>query len=234
MAKSADAIFVLCPEHVEGVALSHSISPRIIKAVPSEVDYDFFRTHRTQRPHQRRLVYAGAYQKNKGLDVLFAALPDILRQYPDMSVEFYGRTVPRHESWFRSSIANLHFEDRVKVHSSLDKVSLRQRLQEAELFVSASRFEGSPRAVKEAICAGCPVILSSIPGHLGLDPERKYIHFVDKHEPSAWHRVICAAIEETEFDWLRRSHMGVEVMKTHYTPTAVAQHLVSEYRALFA
>ena len=57
--------------------------------VSSEVDYEFFRSHRQHRPRERKLVYAGAYQKNKGLDVLFAALPEILRKHSDVSVEFY-------------------------------------------------------------------------------------------------------------------------------------------------
>ena len=233
MAKSADAIFVLCPGHVDGVASSHSVAPRKIKAVSSEVDYEFFRSHREHRPRERKLVYAGAYQKNKGLDVLFAVLPEILRKHSDVSVEFYGRTVPRHEPWFRKCIAELNYPDRVSVHASLDKQNLRERLQGADLFISASRFEGSPRAVKEAICAGCPVILSSIPGHIGLDTERKYIHFVDGHEAPSWSRVLLAAIEQSDVEWLQRSHKGVEVMAAHYTPEKVAEQLVSEYRDLF-
>ena len=76
MAKSADAIFVLALG-MDGVASSHSVALRKIKAVSSEVDYEFFRSHR-HRPGEE-LVYAGAYQKIK-TDVLFAALPEILRK----------------------------------------------------------------------------------------------------------------------------------------------------------
>ena len=48
-------------------------------------------------------------------------------------------------------------------HSEIDSF-----LRAADVFVAASRSEGSPHAVREAMLAGMPVLLSDIPGHRNM------------------------------------------------------------------
>jgi glycosyltransferase involved in cell wall biosynthesis len=49
-----------------------------------------------------------------------------------------------------------------------DQQDVRSRLRAMDVFVTASRTEGLPLAVLEAMAEGCPVICSDIPGHREL------------------------------------------------------------------
>ena len=86
MADSADAIFVVCPTHRDGLVHAHSLSEDKVHAVPSEVDAQFYQNQIPKRNELRTLIFVGACYKNKGLDVLFQALPRIFEVYPKLEV----------------------------------------------------------------------------------------------------------------------------------------------------
>jgi glycosyltransferase involved in cell wall biosynthesis len=51
-------------------------------------------------------------------------------------------------------------------------------MKKASLFISLSKFEGSPNAVMEAMACGCPLVLSDIPGHREILNDKSAL-FVD-------------------------------------------------------
>jgi glycosyltransferase involved in cell wall biosynthesis len=55
-------------------------------------------------------------------------------------------------------------------------------MKRADVFISASLFEGHPNAVLEAAACGCPLVLSHIPGHRKMLDERGAF-FVDPSSP---------------------------------------------------
>src|SRR5690606_20976046 len=70
-----------------------------------------------------------------------------------------------------------------------------QLLGEGDALVSMSRFEGQPNVVLEAMAAGCPVIVSSIPAHQELLDERS-ARFVAVNDAAA----LAQAITELSAD----------------------------------
>jgi glycosyltransferase involved in cell wall biosynthesis len=77
-----------------------------------------------------------------------------------------------------------------------------------QVFVAASRSEGMPHAVREAMLCGLPLLLSDIPGHRQMaHPEREALFFADEegfkqqirrlwHEPAAFRRDLGARARE--------------------------------------
>ena len=66
-------------------------------------------------------------------------------------------------------------------------------LRRADVFVSASAFEGNPNTVLEAAASGCPMVLSDIAAHREiLDRDCAWIVSADSPEPIA--SAICEAI----------------------------------------
>ena len=56
-------------------------------------------------------------------------------------------------------------------------------LRAGDVFIAASRSEGMPHAVREALLAGLPALLSNIEGHLAMaEPDREALFFGDREE----------------------------------------------------
>ena len=72
----------------------------------------------------------------------------------------------------------LGLEDRVELTGIIPRDQVFVRCARADLFVSASRGEGLPIAVIEAMASGCPVVLSDIPPHREVADGVDFIPFV--------------------------------------------------------
>lgn len=68
--------------------------------------------------------------------------------------------------------------DRVELTGLIPRDRVFERCAQADLFVSASRGEGLPVAVIEAMASGCPVVLSDIPPHREVADGAEFIPFV--------------------------------------------------------
>jgi glycosyltransferase involved in cell wall biosynthesis len=55
--------------------------------------------------------------------------------------------------------------ERVEFTGEVDRQSVYERMLASDIFISASRVEGLPLAVMEAMACGLPVVLSDIPPH---------------------------------------------------------------------
>lgn len=233
MADSSDAIFVVCPNHTEGVMKAHQIAEEKVHAVPSEVDVGFYQNLTPQRAASRTLLFVGACFKNKGLEVLFDAMSSVFAAYPDVELHLYGRTVRRQEAWFEQALRKVSQHGSVLMKGDVSPTQLRAAFASADLLASPSRFEGSPRAVREALAGGCPCLLSAIPGHLGLDPDRRFIRFLDGESSSLWSDAIIESLMQADETWLERSSAGVNAMRKYYSLEAVADALFERYESLF-
>jgi glycosyltransferase involved in cell wall biosynthesis len=76
------------------------------------------------------------------------------------------------------SVRSMRLEDRVELTGLIPRDDVFVRCARADLFVSASRGEGLPVAVIEAMASGCPVVLSDIPPHREVADGVDFIPFV--------------------------------------------------------
>jgi glycosyltransferase involved in cell wall biosynthesis len=76
------------------------------------------------------------------------------------------------------SVRAMGLEDRVELTGLIPRDQVFARCAQADLFVSASRGEGLPVAVIEAMASGCPVVLSDIPPHREVADGADFIPFV--------------------------------------------------------
>jgi len=91
------------------------------------------------------------------------AVVDALESVPDLHVLFAGRELDAgYASLLRQTAAEIGVDHRVHLLGPVDDVAA--LLAECDLFVLASRAEGSPVAVLEAMAAGLPGVYSAIPG----------------------------------------------------------------------
>lgn len=105
------------------------------------------------------IIATGRLSKEKNFPLLLKAFATISQSYPEWSLIILGEGSLRSELELlcnQLNIANLvHFPGRVK--------NPYQYLQQADLFVMSSSFEGFPNALCEAMACGLPVISTDCP-----------------------------------------------------------------------
>jgi glycosyltransferase involved in cell wall biosynthesis len=114
-----------------------------------------------------------------------------------------------------------------RVHFPGYSRNLSHWLRQADLFVSASHFEGNPNAVLEAAAAGCPMVLSDIEAHREFFDEAAVL-YAPADDPQAFATQIVACA--TRRDLALTKAAGARKAVAHLTLEA----MVSNYLDLYA
>jgi glycosyltransferase involved in cell wall biosynthesis len=96
----------------------------------------------------------GRFHRAKGFDLLLRAFARINNQYPDWSLTIFGDGPLREQ--MESLCDELGLKDCVHLPGRVRNPH--HFMQQADLFVLSSRYEGFPNALLEAISCGLPVI----------------------------------------------------------------------------
>lgn len=155
-----------CAPRVKSVLVANAIDVEAIdRAEPREF------------PLRPSILFVGRLEQSKNVDVLLDAVVLLFREHPGQLVVCGdGADRARLETLARARglAGSVVFTGYTESPWSY--------MKGADLFVSLSRFEGSPNAVLEAFAAGVPVLLSEIDAHREIADER-----------SAWFTPIDAA-----------------------------------------
>jgi glycosyltransferase involved in cell wall biosynthesis/ubiquinone/menaquinone biosynthesis C-methylase UbiE len=109
--------------------------------------------------------FAGRFVEEKGFDVLLAAIPKVIKQYPNALFVFAGETHIVYEQFYEK---NLHLIEQVRKNFfSLGRLSQEEMqgfYQALDVFVLPSRSDCLAFVQAEAMLAGVPVVATNIPG----------------------------------------------------------------------
>jgi GalNAc-alpha-(1->4)-GalNAc-alpha-(1->3)-diNAcBac-PP-undecaprenol alpha-1,4-N-acetyl-D-galactosaminyltransferase len=100
------------------------------------------------------LIAIGRLHPQKGFDLLLRAFDRLKTKYPDWQIVILGEGPMRAE--LEALRAELKLTDRVHLPGLVTNVP--EYLQQADIFVMPSRFEGFPMALCEAMACGLPVL----------------------------------------------------------------------------
>ena len=114
---------------------------------------------RRAAPERQRLVSMGRLSHDKGFDILLKAFGRIAGRFPDWQLVILGDGELRGELRRRSE--ELALGDQVVFAGAVSEPLA--TLQQAQLFVMPSRYEGFPNALGEAMSCGLPVIAADCP-----------------------------------------------------------------------
>lgn len=124
--------------------IANPVRPVGAHATPAQPDAD----------GRRRLVAVGRLDAVKGFDTLLHAWAGIQARLPDWQLVIYGEGVERPR--LQRIIADEGLQERAFLAGATDQVE--SCLSRAHLFVLASRTEGFPNALCEAMAVGLPVV----------------------------------------------------------------------------
>lgn len=163
-ARWAPIIGCLSTEIYDGL-LARGASPDRLWLVPNCVDLERWRTEKTGvRPGERReVLYVGGFRKEKGSDILFAAIPSVVERLPSVRFRVVGGEEPEEGPYHRFA-RRLGIDKQIDFKGFVAREELRELFASADVLVSPSLAEGHALAALECLACGTPVVASNIPG----------------------------------------------------------------------
>lgn len=140
------------------LASEHPDLAHKVHHIPNGVD-DLSAEAPSTPPKTRRLLSVGSLIERKGHSTLIRALQQLPSNY---TLTIVGEGPERER--INALIKTLNLQDRVRLTGSLPPQQMPNIYQEHDLFALASRSEGRPNVLMEALSAGLPVVASDIPG----------------------------------------------------------------------
>lgn len=105
------------------------------------------------------LVSVGRLEYQKGYDLLVECFPYVIEKYPNLRLTIYGEG--REKRTLQRQIERLGLGDAIALAGYVDNPL--DAVQQADLFVMSSRYEGMSNAMLEALCCGTPVLMANNP-----------------------------------------------------------------------
>lgn len=135
--------------------------------------------------------------------------------------------------WYRQVIAREGVEDAVVFLDKLPFDELLALFGSVDVMLLPTRHEGSPRAVKEAMASGLPVVTSPISGNRASDPHEEAIVVVPEWSPQAYAQAIERVLEDPSFT---RAHVeaGRRVVRERFSLDRLARLNLAFYEEVFA
>lgn len=142
-------------------------------------------------PH---LVAAGRFSREKGFDLLLAAMPAVIQEFPGVELVILG------EGPLKSELMEQAQQLGLQSSVSFPGFDLNpwRYFRHADLFVLSSRYEGLPNVLLEVLAVGTPVVATDCPGGVReiqtCDPE---MVLVAPEDPAALAAAIILSCEKT-------------------------------------
>jgi teichuronic acid biosynthesis glycosyltransferase TuaC len=160
-------------EALKEVAVTLGTPSEKVRVIPNGVDADLF-TPKAQAEARRALdlpsgrpiiLSVGALIEHKGHHRVIGRLPDVLRHHPDLLYVVVGGE--RRDGWRRTVddlVARRGLQNHVLLAGDQPHDRIPVWLAAADVFCLASRSEGWPNSVLEALACGKPVVATRVGG----------------------------------------------------------------------
>jgi glycosyltransferase involved in cell wall biosynthesis len=110
--------------------------------------------------NSHKIVASGRLRPQKNFALLIKAFSAFLASHPDHTLHIYGKGPL--EGALRRQISDMSLEGKVFLEGYVDRIH--EAIQDAEMFVLSSYFEGMPNALLEAMMMGLPCVTTAFEG----------------------------------------------------------------------
>lgn len=107
------------------------------------------------------IVAASRLSRQKNIPMLLYAFAKLHAEYPDYSLEIYGRGSEQEQSDLQTLVSQLELTDAVSMPGFADDVH--EKMRNAAMFVVSSDYEGICNSMLEALAMGVPTICTDCP-----------------------------------------------------------------------
>lgn len=194
-----------------GTVIHNGVFPEILPETVPEFN---------SRRH-KDICAVGRLVPQKGYDILLQAFEKFRGTHPDYHLHIYGEGTLRQA--IEEKIADLDLSDSITLYGSVPDVMF--QVADMGMFVMASRFEGMPNALMEAMACGLPCISADCdfgPGELIRDHQNGIL--VPVEDADALAKAMTEVADDLELaikisesaQHIRKTHDGDKIAQMYY------------------
>ena len=190
---------------------------------------------------ERHSIYIGnGYYALKGFHFVVEALPQLIREYPDIKVYVAGHKPfaendnraffkKGYGAYLKKLIDDLGVGDHIVFTGPLKAQEVAERLSKAHAYVLCSSVENSPNTLGEAMLVGTPCVAAYVGGVSDMAEDGKEALFYRNDDPAllAWN--IKRIFDDDELT-LELSRNGIKKASDTHNPRKNAEQLVYAYK----
>lgn len=219
------------------IAVSQAVADFLIKkgitsankivVVPNGVEFPEKKSaNRILGKGEFRIGSVGTLTPIKGFDILIAAMPLILQNHPDTTLEIVGDGPDM--ARLKKLVRKLKLSGRVKLLG--EKPGLNEIIETWDLFVSASASESFGLAVAEAMAVGLPVVATNVGGVPELVTAEAG-RLVPPNDPSTLAKAVVDLLGQPQ-KLVQMGQAGRERIRTHFTVEKMVNRTEEVYREI--
>jgi glycosyltransferase involved in cell wall biosynthesis len=175
-----------------------------------------------------RLLFAGTWRKNKGVEDLVPAFSTLVSLYPHLKLTVLGSGVPESDVYRAFPEPARAAVTCVTAPSEAETARI---FANADLFVLPSLFEGTPLTLIEAMTSGLPIVTTAVCGMKDLVESGRNGLLVPIRSPEGIVRAVRDLFENAD----RRRQLGSSAQQdalAHYTWDRAADRIATVYERL--
>jgi len=200
--RRADHVFCLSSEDHHYLMKRFNLSGnKITRIYPAA--HPIYAAVADQRDYARadRLLFAGTWRKNKGIEDLVPAFGALAARHPQLQLIVLGAGAP--EATVRAAFPE-EVRSRVSCRQTTSDVETAAAFAAADIYLLPSLFEGTPLTLIEAMMSGLPIVTTATCGMKDVIQDGKHGLLV----PIRSHEAIVEAVERLIEDAAYRARLG--------------------------
>ena len=159
--------------------------------------------------HPEKIACVGRIEYQKNYTTIINGLKNL-----NFKIDIFGEGTKKNQIL---KLANKQNVD-INFQGIVDNIELKKLLQSYKYYLTASRFEGNPKSVLEAMAAGCLIIASDIKNHTEFFNNENSILFKDKKSL----RKILTNLEKNNHDYNKLIENALRTIKENYNLEKIA------------
>lgn len=182
-----------------------------------------------ERPSDQRgplVLYLGRLSREKGVDLLLAAVPQIAERFPQCRIVLLGDG-PETPA-LRAQAERLGIAPLVEMPGRVADVSV--WLRQADVVVLPSRVEGLPMVILEALSWGVPIVATAIPPSRELLRDGALGRLCEPEQADALAAATIATLANGDAANEDKAERGLALVRQCYGIAAVAESHLDVYR----
>lgn len=152
---ASDRVIIPTLDMANYIQKEYCVSREKIIVIPNYVDTTLFSPHKNIQPEKNRLCFIGRLERVKNI---MAILQAIVGLDISMTIVGNGSLQPELEKFAKENHLDVDFRGVVS-NKSLPVI-----INEADIYIQPSFYEGHPKTIIEAMACGSPVIAANSPG----------------------------------------------------------------------